>query len=294
MNGQPPLDELATPQAPWVLFGHGLIMRSVGARDQAGTIPGVHLVRDGLLLGATAVAGAVNAIAGGGTLLSFPAALAWGLSSPVANATNALAMCPGSLASAWAYRRELAADRSMAALLLPPTIVGAALGAALMRVTPVRTFDALVPVLVFGATLALLLQGVIVRRPEPVAARSRGRTIAVVGIQLLIGAYGGYFGAAMGIVMLASLALVSSRMQARIALKNLLAAVANGVASVYFIVSGLVDARAALLMVPAALAGGFAGGHLARRASPRVVRMLVVAIGLGVSALLGYRALAHH
>jgi uncharacterized membrane protein YfcA len=269
-------------------------MRSVGAPDQAGTIPGVHLVRDGLLVGATALAGAVNAIAGGGTLLSFPAAIAWGLSSPVANATNALAMCPGSLASAWAYRRELAADRSMAALLLPPTVVGAAIGAALMRMTPVRTFDAIVPVLVFGATIVLLLQGLIARRAEAAAPpRSRGRTVAVVAIQLLIGAYGGYFGAAMGIVMLASLALVSERLQTRIAIKNLLAAVANGVASVYFVVSGLVDVRAALLMVPAALVGGFAGGHLARRAAPRVVRILVVAIGLGVSALLAYRAIAH-
>jgi uncharacterized membrane protein YfcA len=253
----------------------------------------VQPVRDGLLLGTSALAGAVNAIAGGGTLLSFPAALAWGLSSPVANATNALAMCPGSLASAWAYRRELSADRSMAALLLPPTIVGAAIGAALMRMTPVRTFDAIVPVLVFGATVVLLLQGLIARRAEAAAPRTRGRTIAVVAVQFLIGAYGGYFGAAMGIVMLASLALVSDRMQTRIAIKNLLAAVANGVASVYFVVSGLIDARAALLMVPAAIVGGLIGGHLARRAPPRVVRMLVVAIGLGVSALLTYRAIAH-
>ena len=121
-------------------------------------------VRDGLLFGATAVAGAVNAVAGGGTLLSFPAAIAWGLASPVANATNALAMCPGSLASAWAYRRELTAHGSLAVLLSVPTIVGAVIGAALMRRTPVRTFDAIVPVLVFAATLALLVQGVLARR----------------------------------------------------------------------------------------------------------------------------------
>ena len=109
------------------------------------SIAAVQPVRDGLLFGATALAGAVNAVAGGGTLLSFPAAIAWGLASPVANATNALAMCPGSLASAWAYRRELAAHGSFAALLSVPTIVGAVIGAALMRRTPVRTFDAIVP-----------------------------------------------------------------------------------------------------------------------------------------------------
>ena len=122
--------------------------------------------------------------------------------------------------------------------------------------------------------------------------RARGGTRSPpVAIQLVIGAYGGYFGAAMGIVMLASLSLVSGALQTRIAIKNP-APAANGVASVYFIASGLIDAHAAMIMVPAALAGGFAGGHLARRAPPRAVRLLVVAIGLGVSALLGYRAVA--
>ncbi len=250
----------------------------------------MHPLRDGLLFGATAVAGAVNAIAGGGTLLSFPAALAWGMPSPIANATNALAMSPGSFASAWAYRRELATERSLAALLCAPTIVGAAIGAALMRLTPERTFDAIVPLLVFGATLMLLLQGVLGRRGQAAPPRSRARVTALVAAQLLVGVYGGYFGAAMGIVMLALLSLLPGDMHPKIAVKNLLAAVANGVASIYFVASGLVDPHAAVIMAPAAIVGGFAGGHLARRASPRVIRLLVAAIGLGVSALLGYRA----
>jgi len=254
----------------------------------------VQPLRDGLLLGATALAGAVNAVAGGGTLLSFPAAIAWGLPSPVANATNALAMCPGSLASAWAYRRELTAHAAPAALLSAPTIVGAVVGAALMRITPVRTFDAIVPVLVFGATLALLLQGLIARRANAAspAPPSRGRMATAVAIQLAVGTYGGYFGAAMGIVMLASLALLPVGLQPRIAIKNWLSAAANGVASIYFVASGLIDWHAALMMVPAAMVGGFVGGHAARRAPPAVVRALVAAIGLGVSALLAYRAFA--
>jgi uncharacterized membrane protein YfcA len=247
-------------------------------------------LRDGLLFGATALAGAVNAVAGGGTLLSFPAALAWGLPSPVANATNALAMSPGALASAWAYRGELATRRSLAALLSVPTIVGAAIGAALMRRTPERTFDAIVPVLVFGATLALLLQGLASRRAERPRPPSRGRIAAATAAQLLVGAYGGYFGAAMGIVMLALLSLVPGDIHGRIAVKNVLSAVANGVAAVYFVISGLIDPHAALIMVPAAIAGGYAGGHIARRASPRAVRVLVIGIGLAVSALLAYRA----
>jgi uncharacterized membrane protein YfcA len=251
----------------------------------------VHPVRDGLLFGATALAGAVNAIAGGGTLLSFPTALAWGMPSPVANATNALAMSPGSFASAWAYRAELATQRKLAILLCAPTIAGAVIGAVLMRLTPVRLFDALVPLLVFGATLILLLQGFARRRAELQEAPSRARLVAAVALQLLVGVYGGYFGAAMGIVMLALLSMLPGGIQGRIAIKNLLGAVANGVASVYFIASGLVDPHAAAIMVPAAMLGGFAGGHAARRASPRAVRLTVVAIGLGVSALLGYRAL---
>jgi uncharacterized membrane protein YfcA len=258
----------------------------------------VQPLRDSLLFGATALAGAVNAIAGGGTLLSFPAGLAWGLSSPVANATNALAMCPGALASAWAYRRELGARRRLGALLSAPTIIGAAVGAALMRQTPVRTFDAIVPVLVFGATLVLLLQGALTRRQrdqgegDPSAPPSRARTAAIVAAQLLVGVYGGYFGAAMGIVMLALLSLLPGDIHGRVAVKNLLSASANGVASIYFAAAGLIDAHAALIMVPAAVLGGFAGGLAARRASARAVRAAVVAIGLGVSALLAYRALA--
>jgi uncharacterized membrane protein YfcA len=262
----------------------------------------MQLLRDGLLFGATALAGAVNAIAGGGTLLSFPAALACGLPSPVANATNALAMCPGSLASAWAYRRDIAARAPLAALLAVPTIVGAAIGAALMLQTPARTFDAIVPVLVLAATLALLLQGVAKRRDAPAESEpasaaapvSRARLGALAAAQFVVGIYGGYFGAAMGIVMLALLSLVPGDIHGRVALKNVMSACANGVAAIYFVAGGLIDGHGALIMVPAAIAGGFAGGLASRRASPRAVRMGVVAIGLGVSALLGIRALTAH
>ncbi|HMF43141.1 MAG TPA: sulfite exporter TauE/SafE family protein, partial [Polyangia bacterium] len=147
-------------------------------------------------------------------------------------------------------------------------------------------------VLVFGATLALLLQGATSRRGDAPAHPSRARTGAIVAAQLLVGVYGGYFGAAMGIVMLALLAMLPGDLHGRVAVKNLLSACANGVAAAYFIAAGLVDRRAAVIMVPAAVLGGLAGGLASRRASPRAVRAIVVAIGLGVSALLAYRALA--
>jgi uncharacterized membrane protein YfcA len=251
--------------------------------------------RDGLLFGAAALAGAVNAVAGGGTLLSFPAAIAWGLPSPIANATNAVAMAPGSLASAWAYRRELAGGGRLTALLIAPTVVGAVLGAFIMRHTPERVFDALVPVLVLGATLVMLLQGLIARRSAapPPATYSPGRTATAIGCQLAVGVYGGYFGAAMGIVMLAVLSLLArGDIHHANGVKNLLSAAANGVAALTFAASGMVDARAALIMTPGAVAGGLVGAHLARRTPARVVRALVVAIGFALSALLAYRVLA--
>jgi uncharacterized membrane protein YfcA len=253
------------------------------------------LVRDGFLFLAAVAAGGVNAVAGGGTLLSFPAAMAWGLPSTIANATNSVALCPGSLASAWAYRRELASERRLAIALAAPAIVGGWLGALVLRHTSQRTFDVLVPWLVLGATLLILIQGVRKRAPLPVASeappRTRGRLALVMLLQLCVGIYGGYFGAAMGIIMLAFLAVVLPEdIQRRNGMKNFLAALINGTASIYFVTSGLVDVRAGTIMMAGGITGGFVGGRLARRASAKVVRNIVVAIGFGLSLLLGWRA----
>jgi uncharacterized membrane protein YfcA/dienelactone hydrolase len=257
------------------------------------------LGRDALLAGAAAIAGAVNAVAGGGTLISFPAAMAWGLPSTVANATNAVAMAPGSLASAWGYRRELGGDVRAVVLLSAPAVVGAVAGAAILHHTSQRLFDAIVPWLVLGATLLILFQGFLRKKKsdDEAAAASdpptRGRTALAVACQLLVGVYGGYFGAAMGIVTLAFLSLlVSGNMHRKNAIKNLLAALVNGVASIYFVIAGLVSARAALIMIAGAMSGGFVGARLARRTSPQVIRGIVVVIGLSLSALLAWRAYA--
>ena len=251
-------------------------------------------MRHALLFLAAVLAGAVNAIAGGGTLLSFPAAIAWGLPSTIANATNSVALSPGSLSAAWAYRRELRAEWRLALALAGPALVGGGLGAYILRHTSERLFDRLVPWLVLGATLLILLQGMRKRPKVPAApppAPTAGRIALVMLLQLAVGVYGGYFGAAMGIVMLAFLAVVlPDDIQRRNALKNFLAVLINGTASVYFIVSGLVDGRAALIMMGGAITGGVVGGRLARRASAKIVRNIVVAIGLSLSLLLGWRA----
>jgi uncharacterized membrane protein YfcA len=249
--------------------------------------------RDALLGAAAALAGAVNSIAGGGTLLSFPAALAWGLPSTVANATNAVALMPGSLASAWAYRREIRTSTGLVRLLVPPAIIGSIFGALLLTLTPVRVFDSLVPWLVLGATLLILFQGrwasASASAPRT-PSTTRRRTLAAC-CQFAVGVYGGFFGAAMGIVMLAFLSLVVAEdIHHKNALKNLLAVAINGVAAVYFVAAGLVSGRAAAVMTVGAVTGGYVGGQLARRVPARAVKMVVVSIGLGLSALLAYRA----
>jgi uncharacterized membrane protein YfcA len=252
------------------------------------------LLRHLSLFLAALTAGAINAVAGGGTLLSFPAAIAWGLPSTIANATNTVAMAPGALASAWAYRREIGADLGLALRLGAPSIAGAVVGALILHKTSQRLFDLVVPWLVLGATLVILLQNALRGRagagvPPPTA--SPRRVVGVMLCQLAVGVYGGYFGAAMGIVMLAALSVIlPGDIQRRNAVKNFLGALINGVAAIYFLIAGLVSAPAALVMVSGAVAGGLVGGRLARRASPRLVRAVVVTIGLALSALLAYRS----
>jgi uncharacterized membrane protein YfcA len=254
----------------------------------------MNLRADALLAGVAALSGAINSVAGGGTLLSFPAAMAWGLSSTVASATNAVAMMPGSLASAWAYRRELRAHARLVRLLAIPAVIGGVAGAMLLHATPTRVFNVVVPWLVLCATLIIFFKGRVGRAPRssPTNPRAERRKLFVaVGLQLVVGVYGGFFGAAMGIVMLALLSLLmEDDIQARNAVKILIASLINGVAAIYFLWVGLVSVRAAAIMTGGAVVGGYVGALLARRTPAGLVRALVVAIGLGISVLLAYRA----
>lgn len=242
-----------------------------------------------LLAGAAAVAGAINSVAGGGSLVSFPAAIAAGLPPLVANATNTVALTPGSLASAWAYRRELAAHRRTAAVMAAPATLGGWLGMKLLLATPPALFSALVPWLVFGATALVAMQDAISRWRRREQAREPSVPLAI-GAQLAVAIYGGYFGAGMGILMLALFVLLAPMsIHEMNALKSVLAALINGVAAVGFVVSGVVEAEAAAVMAVGAIAGGFAGARLARRAPARIVRRLVLVIGFGLSAILAAR-----
>jgi uncharacterized membrane protein YfcA len=239
-------------------------------------------------LGATsAVAGAINAVAGGGTLISFPAAIAAGLSPICANATNAVALVPGTLASAFAYRRELVTDRRWLLPLLAPSLVGGLFGAFLVLAAPARVFETLVPWLVFGATLLILLRAPLMKHLGASGPPSRARVVSVGFGILLMGIYGGYFGAGIGIITLATLSLLMPMdIHTLNARKTLIASVVNGSAAALFVAKGAVHPTAAAVMALGSVTGGYFGARVARRVPARYVSWLVVAIGLLLSALL--------
>jgi uncharacterized membrane protein YfcA len=241
-------------------------------------------------------AGMVNSIAGGGTLLSFPVLLWLGRDPIVANATNAISLFPGSLASAFGFRREIAGVRPLLMLLLPPSVIGGILGAGLLLVTPSRVFSTLIPYLILMATALIALKHPlerVFRRPSASAMgdagatppRTHGNTVLVVG-QLLVAIYGGYFGAAMGIMMLAAYGLAGlGDIHQRNGLKTVSATVINGIAGVVFVVSGAVAWKDAALLSAGAVIGGYAGAAVGRRMKPRAIEILVVLIGLGATVL---------
>jgi uncharacterized protein len=238
---------------------------------------------------AGALGSAVNSIAGGGTLITFPALVGAGIPPIVANATNTVALWPGALTAMWGYRRALAGTRRWAMALAAPSLVGGIAGALLLLRTSERAFDEIVPWLVIGATTLFVLQrtlltrlrarrGVVVLDPE--TEMPEAPSAAVMGYQFLVGVYGGYFGAGIGILMLAALGFMGfSHIHRMNGLKNWLALCINGVAAVVFAVSGVVDWPVAVLTAVGAMTGGYAGSRLAQRVPQERVRQAVAFIG---------------
>lgn len=231
-------------------------------------------------------AGAVNAIAGGGTLLTFPSLLT--ILSPVtANATSTMALLPGSLSAGLGYRAELRKARHHLILLWPPSLIGGILGSLLLIRMPESIFAIAVPWLLVTASVLLLLQRPLMRYigTHPQTKPGTRTVVAVVFAQLLVGVYGGYFGAGIGILMLSSLAFMGiPDIHEMNAVKNILAATMNGVSAVIFAIAGVVAWKYAAIMAVAAILGGYGGARVARRMHPGVVRAVVVAIGFLVAA----------
>lgn len=235
-----------------------------------------------LLFASGFLASSINAVAGGGSLITFPLFVAFGVPPVSANATTAVALWPGSLASAFGYRDQLAAAKRNLPYLIPPTILGSLFGAWLLTHTPARLFDFVVPVLILLATLLLAFQSQI--RAKVLGSKARLPTSAGVVLQFLLSVYGGYFGAGMGIVMLALFGLfVEGTIHEHNALKNGLAVTVNIVASLFFLQAGLLWIVPGLFTMAGAITGGYVSARLATRVDPVKLRRFIVALGCAMT-----------
>ncbi len=240
------------------------------------------------------IAGAINSVAGGGTLVSFPALVAFGIPSVPANATNTAAVCPGAVSSAFAYRKDLPQGGLLLTMLLP-SLIGGLLGAVVLAVTPEKVFARIVPLLVLFATILFggrdffaRIFGVEIKGSGEVSRMGKAWGFC---FQLFVAAYGGYFGAGIGILMLASLGLMGLHDIHRMnALKTFLSSIINGTALVYFILKKLIVWHIAILMAAGTIVGGYIGARLAKRVDQKILRRFIVTVGLFVSAWLFYRS----
>ena len=251
----------------------------------------MHLPQAILLFLGAAIAGTLNALAGGGSFVSFPIMLFTGVPPVPANATNTVALWPGLAASTLAYLKHLSAPTRLLAPLLVTSVVGGWIGAVLLLKTPQHTFLRLVPWLLLGGT-SLFAFG---NKIRSVAGQSASvddlrqvtwQAITVCSVlELLLAVYGGYFGAGIGFVTLGMLSALGMRdIVAMGAIRTLLAAAINAAAVVTFVWAGAVLWPQFTVMVVGALTGGWFGAHFAQRADPRKMRLLVIAVGLTMSA----------
>ncbi len=251
----------------------------------------LHLGQAIFLLFAAGIAGALNALAGGGSFISFPALLFIRIPAVLANATNTVALWPGLAASTAAYIKRLNVPARVLAPLLLTSIGGGWVGALLLLKTPQHTFLRIVPWLLLGGTLLFAFGGSVRSLAGKKAVMddlrdTSWRAILLSSIaEFLVSVYGGYFGAGIGFMTLAMLAMLGMRdIHAMGAIRTLLAVAINAAAVVTFVVAGAVLWPHCAVMVAGSLAGGWFGAHYAQKADPRKVRMLVIGIGLAMSA----------
>ena len=242
------------------------------------------LVTTGITLFAVAIgAGAINAVAGGGSFITFPALMLAGLPGISANATNNTAMWLGTAASAMGYRQELRETRAVNLRMILASAAGSLLGALLVLLTPEGAFLKAVPFLLLTATLVFIFGPLLTRRHGPQADQVILPTWALPA-QFVLGIYGGYFGAGVGIATLALLGQMGfTRIHQMNGLKTLLTAFMNGVAVIPFALAGAIAWHWALVMCGGAIVGGYVGARLARRAPPRLIRGLVIVIAVGMT-----------
>ncbi len=244
-------------------------------------------------------AGAMNSVAGGGTFLSFPALLAVGVPPVTANASNSVALWPGSLASAWAFRAELMRFRKSLPLLSLVAFLGGIAGGLLLLATSNDAFSRLIPWLLLVATVLFAfsaqLSRLVARLRKPPAGSGQARDARHIGLgsalfQLLVSIYGGFFGAGMGILMLASLAIQGFDDVHEInALKNWLSAIIYSVAVATFVIAGAVSWPHTLVMLATGTLGGYWGARIARRVPAAWLRRFIVAVGGALTLVYFYK-----
>jgi uncharacterized membrane protein YfcA len=248
------------------------------------------------------VAGMMNSVAGGGTLVTFPTLVWLGIDPIQANVTSTVALWPGSLGAMVGFRRELGDSRRWMLLLGAPSVAGGLIGARLLLLTPSPLFASIVPYLILFATILFAAGEPLMRRlrannprqdseqGSTTQARGRAWWAGAIAFQFFVAIYGGYFGAGIGILMLAALGLLGlTDIHQMNGLKNFFAVCINVVAAAYFIASGRVAWAYALVMVVGAIAGGYGGAGLARRLGRQFVRRAVIFIGLAMALSLLFR-----
>jgi uncharacterized membrane protein YfcA len=254
-----------------------------------------------LALAASAfAAGAMNAMAGGGTILTFPTLIFLGMPAITANATSTVALLPGAAASMAGFRREVAANRQWLKTLFLPSLVGGVIGSVLLLRTPEKVFANLAPLLVLFATVLFMVRGVLARRfgpgrgdgPLEPGHLSGGQWVVAWVLQLGVAVYGGYFGAGIGILMLALLGFLGmTDIHVMNGLKNFFNLCINIVAAAYFIFQGAVSWPEALVLAVGAALGGYGGARFSRHIGKEKAQKAVIVIGLLVTAVLAWQQL---
>jgi uncharacterized membrane protein YfcA len=227
-------------------------------------------------------AGTINTVVGSGTLITFPVLLSIGLPPVTANVSNTLGLAPGSLVGAYGYRRELVGQRARVLALATAAISGGVLGAFLLLVLPSRAFSDVVPILIVLALLLVVLGPALNRRLARTGRAARAETTPLLwAVTFATAVYGGYFGAAQGVLLMGLFGLLlAETLQRQNALKNVLAGLVNLVAAVVFMITAQLDWAAAGLVAAGAILGGMLGARIGRRLPPLALRALIVVIGI--------------
>ena len=244
-----------------------------------------------LVFATAAVSGAINSVAGGGTLLTYPVLVSVGLDARIANATNTMALWPASAAAAWSFRSSLTNIQKWAVPFSVVSACGGAVGAVLLRITPTSIFESIVPWLILMAAVLFITYEHLMKRlgispagddhiPDYTPMQWNGLMLA----QFMVSVYGGYFGAGIGILMLATLGIMRFGGLFRInALKNVAAFLINAIAAVLFACLGLVEWRVSVVMAIGAIVGALLGAGVAKKIGPKALRIVISLLGFGLA-----------